>query len=124
MIAAVGLCRAESVCPWLNKATAGGVLGGPVSAVVKQTSCEFMRPSGAVLRIEVQKKPAAPRVKCETGGMALKAIGNEAVACLSGGAEVVIGRVRDQRFAVSIRGVKEVREKVTKVAEQVAGNLF
>jgi hypothetical protein len=124
LTAAAVLGRAESACPWLNAATAGGILGGPVTTSVKPGVCEFAR-GEAVLRIEVQKKPAVLSAKCESKATPLRAIGNEAVACNAGTAEMVIGRVRDERFLVSLRMVDaSAGERVRKVAEQVAGSLF
>lgn len=133
LLMAAGLCRAQNACPWLNAATAGGILGGPVTASVKPTVCEFVRHLGSnesTLRIEVQKKPASLAAKCDSTGTPIKAIGNEALACTAGSFEIVIGRVRDQRFAVSI-GASDpsvdratLQEKARKVAEQLAGNLF
>ncbi len=92
-------------CPWLNQATAAGVLGGPIT----QTGCTF---SGKLeLRIEVIKE-FKPR--CES----LKGIGNEAFACPG---EVVF-RMRDKIFRVQIN--TDDREKIRKVAEIVAGSMF
>ena len=117
-------CCAENVCPWLNAATAAGVLGGPVTALVSPAVCEFVRPQ-STLHIEVRKKPAAVEAKCESKGTPLKGIGNEALECSTVGREMVIGRVRDQRFVVWIQSSDPaVRESARKVAEQVAGNLF
>jgi hypothetical protein len=119
-IAAACLCRAENACPWLNNATAAGFLGGAVTASVKPGLCEF-RSDKAMLRIEVEKKPTVLPAKCAP----LAAIGNEAVVCGAGAVETVIGRVRDQRFAVSITASEPAtRGKTRKVAEQVAGSLF
>ena len=123
-IAAVSLGRAESACSWLNAATAGGVLGGPVTTSVKAGVCEFARGEFR-LRIEVRKKPAVLSAKCASKATPLRGIGNEAVACSAGSAEMVIGRVRDQRFLVSLRlGNASAGERVRKVAEEVAGSLF
>lgn len=125
VIACVGIGRAESVCLWLNAATAGGVLGGPVTMSVKPGVCEFVRESNkGTLHIEVQKKPLALSAKCESAATPLMAMGNEAVACSMGDTQMVIGRVRDQRFLVWIRGNDQAKEKIRKVAEQVAGSLF
>jgi hypothetical protein len=41
-----------------------------------------------------------------------------------GDTQMVIGRVRDQRFLVWIRGNDQAKEKIRKVADQVAGSLF
>lgn len=141
---------AES-CPWLNAATAGGVLGGTVTGVtVKRAkagddaSCNFTRREGSLvldLRIETitMSLPArdfAPyAARCGHGALPLKAIGNEALACSDEGdrnllAEQVVGRVRDRAFLVRI-GTNDhsvqrsaLRDKARFVAEQVAGTLF
>jgi hypothetical protein len=138
---AIALClpsiAAEDRCPWLNAATAGGVLGGAVNATVTATSCEFKRQSGghaSALRIEVAAT-TAPHAQCGSGAEQLKAIGNEAQACSYEGkadwlSEQVVGRVRDQAFLVRIgtgdrsTSPKTLREKARNVAEQVAGILF
>jgi hypothetical protein len=137
------MCTAEDKCPWLNSATAAGMLGGAVKANVTRTACEFVRLGGSsesVLRIEVETL-GAPRdfasraAQCGSGAEALKAIGNEAVACTHSDkkgqvAEQVVGRVRDQAFLVRISTDEHaaraagLREKARKIAEQVAGFLF
>ncbi len=124
-------------CPWLNAATAAGVLGGPARATVTPASCEFARQGGATrttLRIEVVAAGAA-HARCGSGATALKAIGNEAQACAwreqrGWTAEQVVGRVRDRAFVVRV-GTDDaaaapgaLREKAIRVAEQVAGILF
>jgi hypothetical protein len=145
------LCEAEESCPWMNAATAGGVLGGAVGKpTIKKgkssddATCEFLRQQGAIvstLRIEVITM-TAPRIEfasytaqCGSGGTPLKAIGNEAVACGAAAkagelAEQAVGRVRNQAFLIRI-GSNDgaatrdtLREKARKVAEQVAGNMF
>ncbi|HLM97942.1 MAG TPA: hypothetical protein VK335_01585 [Bryobacteraceae bacterium] len=137
------ICAAEVKCPWLNAATAAGVLGGAVTANVTQGTCEFVRrddSSKSALRIEVDtlatpREFASRAAQCGSGAEALKAIGNEAVACTHSGkqgqiAEQVVGRVRNQAFLVRVstddRGATPagLREKARKVAEQVAGFLF
>ena len=131
------LAAAENLCPWLNAATAGGVLGGAVRVTVTPAGCEFVRETGAheiVLRIEVTAAGAAG-ARCGNGAVPLKGIGNQATACNWQGkpgwaAEQVVGRVRGQPFAVRIstndRSVadKDLRDKARDVAEQVAGILF
>ncbi|HUB77281.1 MAG TPA: hypothetical protein VMB03_00725 [Bryobacteraceae bacterium] len=126
------IASAEARCPWLNAATAGGVLGGSVEMSVTATSCEFTR-SGALLRIEVASA-SAKAAHCGAGAEALRGIGNQAFECAYQGqpgwtGQQVVGRVRDQAFVVRIaaadRGMaKSLRENVRKVAEQVAGILF
>ena len=142
LLLALTLCMAamavaEDRCPWLNAATAGGVLGGEVHFTVTQSSCEFVRQSGVheiALRIEVGAS-SSPHAVCGSGAEPLKAIGNQAQACTyeakqSWIAEQVVGRVRDQAFLVRIStndrsaAPKMMREKARKVAEQVAGILF
>ena len=127
----------------MNVATAAGVLEGAVKASITQTTCEFVRRDGSTesaLRIEVETiggpaEFASRAAQCGSGAEALKAIGNEAVACTYAGkkgqrAEQVLGRVRDQVFLVRIStndesaAAKDLREKARKVAEQIAGFLF
>lgn len=137
------ICAAEDKCPWLNAATAAGVLGGAVKAVVTQTACQFTRQDGSsqsALRIEVEiiaapSEFASRAAQCGSGAAPLKAIGNEALACTYAEkngqkAEQVVGRVRNQAFLVRVStsdesaAAKDLREKARKVAEQVAGFLF
>jgi hypothetical protein len=138
LLALSSIARAAEICPWLNAATAGGVLGGAVTDVtVKLTegsadgSCEFVRhdsPRAAVLRIEVEtlrdpaKDFAAFAARCHAAGTPLKAIGNEAIACTDESAQIVVGRVRDRAFVLRI--TTGGREKARQIAEQVAGILF
>jgi len=134
---------AEEKCPWLNAATAAGVLGGAVKTSVTHTACEFVRQGGSsesALRIEVETiaapgEFAARAAQCGSGAEPLKAIGNEAVACTYADkkgqrAEQVVGRVRNQAFLVRVSSndrsatAAGLRDKARKVAEQVAGFLF
>jgi len=139
--------QAAEPCPWLNAATAGGVLGGPITraptrraAAGDDRSCEFIRQDGSLLfelRIEVETTPspakdfAAYAARCHSAAVPLKAIGNQALACSDGQlAEQVVGRVRDRVFLIRI-GTNDrsaqptaLREKARQVAEQVAGILF
>jgi hypothetical protein len=131
------MAAAPERCPWLNAATAGGILGGPVRVEITPASCEFTRESGSremVLRIEVAPT-SAPHATCGAGAESLKAIGNEAHACAFSAkpgwlAEQVTGRVRDQAFLVRLStndastAPKTLREKACNIAEQVAGILF
>lgn len=137
---------AEPICPWLNAATAGGFLQGPVHVEVtkngEDAACEFKRENSVdKLRIEVvtlnasRDELAALKAQCEAPLAPLRAIGNEAVACgiatkNGEGTEQVVGRVRKQAFLVRLcagdasSSRATLREKATKVAEQVAGILF
>lgn len=136
---------AAEICPWLNAATADGVLGGPVAVTVSRAkigddaSCRFIRHDGSLLSelgIEVETMPSPAKdfpsyaARCHSAGVPLKAIGNEAQACSDEAAEQVIGRVRDRVFLIRIttgdRSAQPaiLRDKARKVAEQVAGILF
>ena len=146
------ICHAQTKCPWLNEATARGILGGDVTILVKLNDqgagvCKFTRQQGATtheLRISVDLMTDIPKqfpthlAQCPPKSPPLPATGNEAVTCTTHTkenhyAELVVGRVRNQAFAVSISSTvqddpsmtqKERREKTYKVAEQVAGILF
>jgi hypothetical protein len=139
-------------CPWLNAATAGGVLGGAVTDVtVKRAqagddaSCDFVRHEGSLvleLRVETEtlgssaKDFASYAARCRSDVVPLKAIGNEALACSNNEigdgrlGEQVMGRVRERAFLVRISTNdgsaqrSELRDKARKVAEMVAGFLF
>jgi hypothetical protein len=144
-------CAAAQPCPWLNAATAAGVLEGPVTVSVTyvdqdnvDATCEFTYKADhtvRTLRIEVDTmKDLAhdfPRylAKCGQGASALKAIGNEAVECSMPDkskqvAEQVVSRVRDRAFIVDVLSTgpatqrDAMRDKARQIAEQVAGFLF
>jgi len=147
LLALPAIGGAAETCPWLNAATAGGVLGGAVTGLtVKRAtagddaSCDFVRREGSLaleLRIEVEtmrspaKDFASYAARCHSPTAPLKAIGNEALACSDGQlAEQVVGRVRDRAFIVRISTTDrsaqptDLRDEARKVAEQVAGILF
>ena len=130
LIAAAG--RAETSCPYLNAATASGVLGGPAAAQVSGDACLFTHGSSE-LRIEVQTIKLPYKPGCGLNPAPVKAIGNEAYACSGDAkdgtaAEQVVGRVRDRALLVKLasRSIPRaaLREKARSVAEQVAGALF
>src|SRR5208283_281442 len=101
---------AEPSCPWLNAATAGGVLEGPVHVTAtkngEDATCEFARQnSPEKLRIEVvtmgaaRAELAAYKAQCSAPVTPLRSIGSDAVACrieakAGEAAEQVVGRVR------------------------------
>ena len=146
------ICHAQTKCPWLNEATARGILSGPVTVTVKLDDqgagvCKFTRQQGAAiheLRIsvdlmaDISKQFPAHLAQCPPKSPALPATGNEAVTCTTHTkenhyAELVVGRVRNQAFVVSISSTvqddssmtqKMRREKSNQIAEQVAGILF
>jgi hypothetical protein len=142
----------QAKCPWLNEATAHGILGGDVTLTVKLNDqgtgvCKFSRQQGAAtheLRISVDLMTDIPKqfpthlAQCPPKSPAFPATGNEAVLCTTHTkenhyAELVVGRVRNQAFVVSIGSTvqddpsmtqKMRREKSNQIAEQVAGILF
>jgi hypothetical protein len=93
---------AEDKCPWMNAATAGGLLSGTAQVTVTPPACEFIRRDGARetnLRIVVSPLNGVHR-RCGAGAEPLKAVGNEAEACsfkpkAGSIGEQVWGRVRE-----------------------------
>jgi hypothetical protein len=148
------ICHAQTKCPWLNEATARGILSGPVTVAVTVKPgdqaagvCKFTRKQGAAtheLRISVDLMTDIPKqfptrlAQCPPKSPPLPATGNEAVTCGIHTkeyhyAEIVVGRVRNQAFVVSISSTvqgdpsltqEERRDKANQIAEQVAGILF
>ena len=144
----------QAKCPWLNEATARGILGGPVTVTVTvklgdQAAgvCKFSRQQGTAvheLRISVDPMTDIPKQfpthleQCPPKSPPLPATGNEAVTCSihtkeNHYTELVVGRVRSQAFVVSVSSTvqddpsltqEERREKANQIAEQVAGILF
>lgn len=143
---------ASNACPWMNEATASGLLGDEAIGSYKSASvpgqpatCTFTQGTGAAVRmlvIEIDTTDAAARIKsrqkdCSSDVSSLPAIGNEAVVCAadrgSRPGELVVGRVRDQVFTIrlssSIKGDpvltrESLMKKISAAAEQIAGNLF
>jgi hypothetical protein len=122
------LCPGQTKCPWINEATAGGILGGAVTARVTLTKqgsgvCEFSgheREMPDELRISVQTMTDIPKqfvsylAQCPPKSAPLPAIGNEAVICtvtVKGRKyeERVVGRVRDQAFVVAVSSSRRGR---------------
>src|SRR5258708_19030665 len=109
-------------CPWLNVATASGVLrsseSGPMATLSQGSAaaCSFDYHDATAsreLRITVDqvKDPgrglAAYTTQCTSAAAPLQAIGNEAVTCAADTkghthGEQGIGRVRDQIFTVKV----------------------
>ncbi len=139
------------IVPWLNAATASGILDGPVTATVTHpnqnkddATCDFVRHEGSVISglqvgVETMKDPARDfasyTAQCGLDAVPLRAIGNEALVCSLRGkkkqvSEQIVSRVRDRAFIVRMSSnapstaQNELREKVEKIAEQVAGFLF
>ncbi len=149
---APAVCHAQSKCPWINEATARGILGGGVTVTANVNNqgagvCNFSRQQGGVtheLRISVDLMTDIPKVfsvylaQCPPKSASLRAIGNEAVICdiqgkEHGYAEKVVGRVRNQAFVVTVCSSAQDdpsmtpemrRDKAILIAEMVAGILF
>jgi hypothetical protein len=146
------VCQAQAKCPWINEATAGGILGGAVTVRVNVTDgaggvCEFSRHRGETvheLRVSVHLMTDIPKqfpaylAQCSPKSTPVPAVGNQAALCsiaVKGQKyeERVVGRVRDQAFVVGVSSnvrddrsmTQEMRrEKANLIAEQVAGILF
>jgi hypothetical protein len=146
------ICQMNTGCPWLNVATASGVLRSsetsPMASLSEgsKAACSFGYHDATAsreLRITVEevKDPqhalAAYKTRCASGVTPLRAIGNEAVACASDAkgktfGEQVIGRVRDRIFTVVLitsapdpfMPRDALEEKARNIAEQLAGALF
>lgn len=147
-----GACYGQAACPWLNVATAAGLLGGPSVLSMTETPdhakvCLFHRSEPAdenSLRIFVavmsEEQSAVRSVtsfseSCRGPALPVRGIGNDAVLCrddegkLHG--EEMVGRVRNNVFTVTLRtagraatATNGLVEKTEMAAEQVAGNLF
>lgn len=137
---------AQETCPWLNSATAGGILGGSVTSKVAHSgpqntdgTCEFVQQSerDSVLRIEVRTMANIPEefkvflARCGSAATPVRGIGNVAVACRSKrndqSCEQVIGRVRDRAFVVQLCAKETfdvVGREVREAADEISGNLF
>lgn len=146
-------CHAKNNCPWINEATAGGILGGdavgdftppstgqPAVCTFTLTGANFTR----TLRITVEIAPdtharlQSAAEACGKNGAPLPAIGNEATICAvenrnSPPGEFVVSRVRDQLFTITFSTTLKddpiltratLRDKAYIASEQVAGNLY
>ena len=152
-LALPSVCHATNNCPWLNEATAGGLLGGDAvgektdATAGQPTVCTFTQQGAGVtrtLRVTVEIA-TEPHVRMETVAQVcgadaspIKAIGNEALVCTAddrkgGLGERVVGRVRDQVFTITIASTlksdpilnrEALKARIYTAAEQVAGNLF
>ena len=147
------LCQANVGCPWLNVATASGVLRSSADGTMATLSqgskeaCSFVYHDASAsreLRISTEQvhdpnqAMTSYKARCSGEASPLKAIGNEAVMCAAdskreAAGEQVIGRVRDQIFTVTIStsarndpsmSRDDLKEKTRNIAEQVAGALF
>jgi hypothetical protein len=146
-------CQAKNNCPWINEATASGLLGGDAVGEFTEASagqpaiCNFIEKDAAVtrtLRITVLVTPdfnaglRSAAQACGVDSASIQAIGNQALICAADdrkGAlgERIVGRVRDQVFTItlsaSLKGDllltrEALKARIYTAAEQVSGNLF
>lgn len=146
------LAVAQDVCPWINKATAFGILANgklttQSTSELTPTSCTFTyRDNGQMRTLQVivsteadaHEKFELGKEGCESGIQPLAGIGNEAVTCRvrrehAAQAFEALGRVRDMIFTITISTslkndsslTPELASKAIAIAAgQVAGNLF
>lgn len=146
--------RAADNCPWINQATAEGLLGGSAAVAYvpastgRPAACSFTRTTSdgrRELLIMVDRTTSAAHdrlaaMEQECGGPSarLRAIGNEAVLCGKQGhgartSESALGRVRDQIFSITLSSTirddsdfadENLTVRLTTASEQVAGNLY
>lgn len=144
---------AANACPWINEATASGLLGGDSVGSYTEAGngqpalCVFTQQVAGGLRelriaVEIAPDPHARLAEAERGcgsdAAPLRAIGNEAVFCMADErrgtlGEQVLGRVRDKVFVIRMTSsVKDdpiltreaLKNRISTAAEQVSGNLF
>jgi hypothetical protein len=147
------ICQMNTGCPWLNVATATGVLKSsehsPMAILAEggKPACDFTYHDATAsreLKITVdeiqdaQQAMTAYKARCGSAATPLRGIGNEAVICAveskgKSHGQQVIGIVRDQIFTVTvITNAKNdpvmpqdaLEEKSRNISEQVAGALF
>jgi hypothetical protein len=140
-------------CPWLNVATATGVLRSneqsPIAILAEggKAACDFTYhdpTASRELKItveevkDVQQAMTAYKARCSSQAEPLRGIGNEAVTCVVGSkrksfGQRVVGIVRDQIFTVTLTTSAQkdpvmpreaLEEKSRNISEQVAGALF
>lgn len=149
LLSAGGVTRATAQCPWINTATAGGLLGvrgdlHAIASMVTGNSCSFEADGSRgmerlLIHVSVlQQSSQLVRLYekgCSSAPVWLSGIGNEAFACgvrsHAQYTERVAGRVRDQIFEIEfvrrVAGVnaeKKLQALAASAAGQVAGNLY
>jgi hypothetical protein len=145
-------CRAEVLCPWLNAATAAGVLGGEVQLSVSgvtplgDATCDFVLKQSASTSLhitvhtmsQIAADYAAFVAQCGGTFVPLRGIGNEAGQCVpdrnrTQEGERIVGRVRDRAFLIAVRrsppaspvaSKQGLSDETRNLAEQIAGALF
>lgn len=141
-------CLAQSPCPWMNAATASGFLGGDVQTAVTgvtadgDATCEYTK-ADALLRIAIHTLPDVKKdfpgylAQCGASAVNLKGIGNQAIQCRNKGEELIVGRVRERVFVITIKASwisspptsptktrNPISDDSENIAEQVAGSMF
>jgi hypothetical protein len=145
--------HAANNCPWINEATASGLLGADAvgsftdATAAQPAVCTFIQEelgTTRTLRITVMDTPEfralldSETKACATPASPLIALGNEAIACSGDDrkklyAERVVGRVRNQVFTITLSTTRkddsiltrsELKLRILVAAEQVSGNLF
>jgi hypothetical protein len=153
LLAAPASARAANSCPWLNEATASGLLGGSAvgtyteGAGAQPAVCTFTQQTPGITRtlqltVEIASDPPARLVTveraCGADAAPLHAIGNEAIFCAADErkgrlGERAVGRVRDQVFIITLSSSTKddtiltrdaLKTRIYTAAEQIAGNLF
>ena len=146
----VALARAEDACPWMNAATAGGLLGGEGTSVSfvhagkakDDGRCEFTLLSNSAARLHIQVTTMESAAKefpaflqaCGKEAKPVSAVGNEAVMCSGNPKQSppilrVITRVRQQALVITLTppvsmSAETALAKAKLAAELVTGNLF
>jgi len=151
-VALPAAAQAPAACPWINLATASGVLDGEASlSLINQsptnTTCTFEYKSGDEIRtlsvqvirmVDPGKEYAPYKAQCDRDATPMRAIGNEALLCPASGLANahglrVVGRVRTNAFILtlsttakssSVMTQQAMEGKIGFVAELVSGNLF
>jgi len=153
VIAMPSACMAKNNCPWINEATASGLLGGNAEGAFIETTprqpadCTFTQQDSGVmrtLRITVEqsgdprRQLSAVSSLCGPNSTPVRAIGNEAMMCSLEGRNslhgtFLAGRVRDRVFTITLSTTLKndplftqdsLQAKIHIAAEQVSGNLF
>lgn len=153
VIAMPSACMAKNNCPWINEATASGLLGGDAEGAFtdpmpsQPADCIFTEQDSGVTRtlritVEQSNNPhqqlSAVGSLCGSNSTPVRAIGNEAMMCSLEGhnslhGTFMAGRVRDQVFTITLRTTLKndpllthdaLQAKMHIAAEQVSGNLF
>lgn len=149
LLSAGGVTSAAAQCPWINKATAGGLLGvhgdlHAIASTVTTNSCSFEADGSRGMErllIHVSASQQSSQLvrlyekDCTSAPVWLSGIGNEAFACgvrsRAPHAERVAGQVRDRAFEIElvrrVAGVnaeKKLQALAASAAGQVVGNLY